>query len=46
MIENLVFRRPFCWLEIELKEKKFYPGPGPDPGPLAFRANADMASGV
>ena len=25
---------------IEFKREKFYPGPGLEPGPLAFRANA------
>ena len=29
-----------CWLVVQLKEKKFYPGPELEPGPLAFRANA------
>ena len=25
---------------LEFKREKFYPGPGLEPGPLAFRANA------
>ena len=30
-----------CWLDVKLKEKNSVcPGPGPEPGPLAFRANA------
>ena len=29
-----------CWLDVELEREKFYPGPGLEHGPLAFRANA------
>ena len=29
-----------CWLDVEFEREKFYPGPGIEPGPLAFRANA------
>ena len=29
-----------CWLVVEFQREKFYPGPGLEPGPLAFRANA------
>ena len=31
--------KAISWLDAESKEK-FYPGPGIEPGPLEFRANA------
>ena len=32
-------KKVICWLDLEFNEKKFYPGPGVEPGPLSFRAN-------
>ena len=32
--------RAVCWLDVEFEREKFYPGPGLEPGPLAFHANA------
>ena len=32
--------KAFCWLDVEFEREKFYPGPGLEPGPLAFSANA------
>ena len=29
-----------CWLDVEFEKEKFCPGPGLEPGSLAFRANA------
>ena len=30
----------YNYVRLEFKREKFYPGPGLEPGPLAFRANA------
>ena len=38
-LENFIEIKAVCWLDVEFERVKFYPGPGVEPGPLAFRAN-------